>query len=211
MTLPQLNKYWLVVIGFLVYFGALLVPRFVPGIYSPPIGFTLALTVALVVPSLIILTVWGAAALVISKIRKYSIGQRSKIAGLVGVTGLAVFAVSLLLTFLPAFQLPSGSYINDFDRTVWLDSGSTDYIEGDITPRQKMLADVVYKLPGKNQIEIVDMLGPPIDTEYFKDTGRNLIYVTGPERDSFVSIDSEWLLIWVDEKGLYKKHAIVTD
>lgn len=211
MTLPKRNKCWLVVIGFLAYFGALLVPKFVPGFYSPPIGFTLSLTLGLVVPSLIVFTVWGAAALVVSKIRKHSIGQRSRTAGLVGITGLTVFAISLLLTLLPPFQLPSGSYLNDFDRIVWLDPASADYIEGDITPRQKMLADVVDRLPGKNQTEIVNMLGAPIDTEYFRDTGRNLIYVTGPERDSFVSIDSEWLLIWVDEEGLYKRHAIVTD
>lgn len=55
------------------------------------------------------------------------------------------------------------------------------------------------------------MLGTSLDTPYFQSTGRDLIYVTGPERDSLFSIDSEWLLIWVDENGIYKRHAVVTD
>lgn len=46
---------------------------------------------------------------------------------------------------------------------------------------------------------------------YFQSTGRDLIYITGPERDSLFGIDSEWLLIWLDENGIYKRHAIVTD
>jgi hypothetical protein len=74
-----------------------------------------------------------------------------------------------------------------------------------------MLADVIKQLPGKNRTEIENMLGPSLDSSYFKSTGRNLIYVTGPERDSFIGIDSEWLLIWVDENGIYQRHMVTTD
>ena len=74
-----------------------------------------------------------------------------------------------------------------------------------------MLEDVVKRLHGQSRVELENILGPTLDTPYFKSTGRDLIYVTGPERDSFFGIDSEWLLIWVDENGIYKRHAIVTD
>jgi hypothetical protein len=107
--------------------------------------------------------------------------------------------------------LPTGSYDKDFDPEVWLGAESTDYKAEDITPRQKMLADVVKRLPGKNRTHLETMLGPSLDTTYFQSTGRDLIYVTGPERDSLFGIDSEWLLIWLDENGIYKRHAIVTD
>jgi len=107
--------------------------------------------------------------------------------------------------------LPTGSYDKQFDREAWLDPESANYAAGDITPRQKMLADVVKRLPGQTHAELENMLGPTLDTPYFKSTGRDLIYVTGPERDSLFGIDSEWLLIWVDENGIYKRHAIVTD
>ena len=50
-----------------------------------------------------------------------------------------------------------------------------------------------------------------MNTPYFQSTGRDLIYVTGPERDSVFGLDSEWLLIWLDGQGAYKRHAIVTD
>ena len=55
------------------------------------------------------------------------------------------------------------------------------------------------------------MLGPSLDTPYFQRTGRNLIYVLGPERDSYFVIDSEWLLIWLDSAGRFKRYAIYTD
>ena len=121
-----------------------------------------------------------------------------------------LFAFLFLSNVLPS-PLPTGSYDKKFDQTVWLDPKSADYIDGDITPRQKMLADVIKQLPGKNRTEIENMLGPSLDSSYFKSTGRNLIYVTGPERDSFIGIDSEWLLIWVDENGIYQRHMVTTD
>ena len=55
------------------------------------------------------------------------------------------------------------------------------------------------------------MLGPSLDTPYFQRTGRHLIYVLGPERDSYFVIDSEWLLIWLDSAGRFKRYAIYTD
>ena len=74
-----------------------------------------------------------------------------------------------------------------------------------------MLGAMVKKLPGRSRAEIEQILDPSPDTPYFKSIGRDLIYLTGPERNSFISIDSEWLLIWVDKQGIYERHAIVSD
>jgi hypothetical protein len=165
----------------------------------------------LVVPFLILLALWGTAALVISRVRKRPIGSCSKAAGQIALVGFAAFAAFMVLANVLPSQLPSGSYDRQFDREAWLDPESANYIPGDITPRQKMLAEVVKKLPGLHRSEIENMLGPTLDTAYFQSTGRDLIYITGPERDSLFGMDSEWLLIWLDENGIYERHAVVTD
>ena len=197
--------------GFALYFGLFFTPKVVPAFSATPFSFLLTLSLMLVVPLLVILALWAVSALVIAKSRKRSIGRWSRTAGQTAVAGLSTFvAFMALATALPS-QLPSGSYDSQFDRAVWVDPESTIFISGDITPRQKMLSDVVKRLPGKNRVELENMLGTSLDTPYFQSTGRDLIYVTGPERDSLFSIDSEWLLIWVDENGIYKRHAVVTD
>jgi hypothetical protein len=95
---------------------------------------------------------------------------------------------------------------------VWRDPRSAEYVEGDITPRQKMLADIVKNiLPGRPRAELEGLLGPSLDTLYFKNEGSDLIYMLGPERDSYITIDSEWLLIWLDKDGRFKRYAIAKD
>jgi hypothetical protein len=202
---------WFTFIGFTLYFGLFLVPKVAPGFGASPFTFLLTLSLMLVVTLLVLLAIWGITALGISKLRKRPIGPRSKTAGQTALVGLSMFAAFLALGNVLPTPLPSGSYDKEFDRAAWLDLASADYTEGDITPRQKMLADVVKRLPGQSRTELEKMLGSSVDTPYFKSTGRDLIYITGPERDSFFGIDSEWLLIWLDKNGMYKRHAIVTD
>ena len=205
------RTWWLAFGGFALYFGLFLIPKAVPGFGASPFLFILTLSLMLVVPLLALLALWGTAALVISKMRKRPIGPRSKTAGRTALVGLSMFAAFMLLANVLPSQLPSGSYDKQFDREAWIDPESASYTSGDITPRQKMLAEVVKKLPGLRRSEIENMLGPTLETAYFQSTGRDLIYITGPQRDSLLSIDSEWLLIWLDENGVYKRHAIVTD
>jgi outer membrane protein assembly factor BamE (lipoprotein component of BamABCDE complex) len=88
----------------------------------------------------------------------------------------------------------------------------TPSVAHDITPRQKMLGDVVDNvLPGKTRAEIEAILGSPEETSCFANTGRDLIYSTGPERDTPFSIDSEWLLIWLDDQGRFERYAVYRD
>jgi hypothetical protein len=205
------RTWWIAFAGFALYFGLLLIPKVVPGFGATPFLFSLTLSLMLVVPFLILLALWGTAALVISRVRKRPIGSCSKAAGQIALVGFAAFAAFMVLANVLPSQLPSGSYGRQFDREAWLDPESANYIPGDITPRQKMLAEVVKKLPGLHRSEIENMLGPTLDTAYFQSTGRDLIYITGPERDSLFGMDSEWLLIWLDENGIYERHAVVTD
>jgi len=109
-------------------------------------------------------------------------------------------------------SLPTGSHLLEFDAEVWKDDASSRFVRNDITPRQKMLGSVLERLrPGLSRPEIVDMIGPSLDTPYFETLGRDLIYLLGPERDSFVRLDSEWLLIWLDESGRFERYATRKD
>ena len=75
-----------------------------------------------------------------------------------------------------------------------------------------MLKDVVEKiLPGKNKQEIESALGPSLETGYFRSLDKDLIYYLGPERDGLFNIDSEWLLIWVDENDKFERYMIAND
>ncbi|WP_285765656.1 hypothetical protein [Peribacillus sp. SI8-4] len=57
--------------------------------------------------------------------------------------------------------------------------------------------------------EVIALLGPPTDTEYFSAEAAN-VYFLGAER-GFISIDGEWLLLWYDGSGKVVKQAIRTD
>jgi hypothetical protein len=56
-----------------------------------------------------------------------------------------------------------------FDERSW--KTSPPYVAKDITPRQKMLGDIIeQRLPGKSRREIEAMLGPSVETSYFAET-----------------------------------------
>ena len=82
-----------------------------------------------------------------------------------------------------------------FDAQAWL----TDERE-DSGVRQLMADRLIARrvLIGKRRSEVVEMLGEPTPTTYFND--YDLVYRLGAER-GFVSIDSEWLVVRLDESG----------
>lgn len=63
-------------------------------------------------------------------------------------------------------------------------------------------------LEGRTRSEIVDLLGEPPPTGYFREW--DLVYWLGPER-GFISIDSEWLVIRFDENDRVADHKIARD
>ncbi|MFN4115350.1 MAG: hypothetical protein ACK4F7_02480 [Inhella sp.] len=123
---------------------------------------------------------------------------------------LALLICVLLLRWLPA-ALPTGSDRLRLDAAAWQAPRAIDAKAGQPSPRQAMLADLLPRLAGKSRAELEALLGPSLKSGYFVASGRDLIYFTGPQRDSPFGIDSEWLLIWLDGNGRYQRHAIVND
>jgi hypothetical protein len=97
-----------------------------------------------------------------------------------------------------------------FDSEIWRNPNSAKYVSYDLTPRQRMLDDVIENvLPGSTQPEIEALLGESTNTGYFSQSERDLIYVLGAERG--LGVDSEWLLIWFDDSGKFQRYEITTD
>jgi len=119
-------------------------------------------------------------------------------------------------------RLPYGSDMRKFDAEVWKEDSSLlcqkIYNSNSnvilITERQKMTEDLVGNvLPGKSRDEIEQILGfslSSIKSEDFSRTTNPMIYYMGPER-YYIPIDSEWLLIWIDNYRKFKKYGIVND
>jgi len=124
---------------------------------------------------------------------------RSRWIGLAAV-GLAVFASVLVWMF----QTPG----REFDQQLWNDYG--DLNQAARYPRLEMADRLVAKgkLSGQSRAEVVDMLGEPPETTYFRDW--DLVYWLGPER-GFMGIDSEWLVFRFDTQGRVGDDRIVRD
>jgi hypothetical protein len=96
-----------------------------------------------------------------------------------------------------------------FDAAGW--QGRTSNVGAPPTVRERMVSDVVTRtLPGKTKLEIEQLLGPSLETSYFKSERMDLIYFLGPEQGLF-SVDSEWLLIWLDAGSRFKGAAVKRD
>lgn len=205
-------KIWVYALGwFAVYYAHFPISVIIPGIRTTPLRFYLVLSLLVVLPLLVLLALWVAVRFVLAKWRKHPLGPWSTISGQIAVSGISMFLAFIVLTRSLPIPLPSGSYDKPFDRAVWLEAESTNHVPGNITPRQQMLADLVKQLSGKSRAELETMLGPSLNTDYFQDTGRDLIYMTGPQRDSFFVVDSEWLLIWVDQNDRYQRYSVFSD
>ncbi|CAN1210274.1 hypothetical protein TUMEXPCC7403_08775 [Tumidithrix helvetica PCC 7403] len=100
------------------------------------------------------------------------------------------------------------SYSSQFDSTVWKD---LERINKEPYPRLAMADELVRtrRLDGLTRQQVLTLLGDPTSTNYFKGQ-YDIIYWLGRER-SYISIDSEWLVIKFDTKGIVQKYAIVRD
>ena len=166
-----------------IFFGIEVADNYWPAI-DRSFGFLYVLAVLAVLATLSIIGILSLAILLFSR-RDARTRSAARFLLIVSVGGSALFALSLAADRLIAGALPTGSGVLKFDRAVWQDEDSCGFVDADITPRQKMLRDVVERvLPDRTRAEIEGQLGPSLDTSYFRSTGRDLIYVTGPERDS---------------------------
>lgn len=78
--------------------------------------------------------------------------------------------------------------------------------------RAEMADDLIRNqvLDHKTREEVIQLLGEPFheDANYFD--SEDLVYWLGPER-SWVSIDTEWLVINLDETGKVIEYKVLTD
>ena len=199
-------------IALAAYFGIILLAEWLPSVRSTGAFFLYVLSLPIALVSLIGLGVWGGIGWLSSRGNRSPASERHRTRSLVSLAGLVLFGSMWAVSAAVRGALPSGSYRLEFVQSIWQDQTSSEFVQGDITPRQKMLGDLLRNvLPGRSREEVEELLGPSLETPYFKDTGRDLIYILGPQRDSFISIDSEWLLIWFDTSGRLERHEIYTD
>ena len=105
-------------------------------------------------------------------------------------------SIVLLVAVVIASIMLFGSYRVPFDSQAWK-LGHTVIGISDIE-RFGMAEDLIDSgvLMGKPRAAVIDLLGTPPETPYFRE--YDLVYYLGSER-SYISIDSEWLLIKFNE------------
>lgn len=211
LTAPIPYQRKLTAIGFSLYFLLQLAWAARPGLLPGPLAFALELSLPVVVLMLVWFLLRGFAAFLHARFRKQAVsadGQRAMRNGLYGLAPALVYAL-LLPWVTPA--LPSGSDLAAFDRQAWRDEAATRSARDDITPRQKMLADVVAKLDGMTRDEVIALLGRPPDLRWGKRNPDDLVYPLGLERDTFFGVDMESLRIHFDRQGVHAGHELIAD
>jgi len=101
-----------------------------------------------------------------------------------------------------AWQLDCRTF--SFDEAAWRRAQRP--LEEEVPTDDQRLADALIKcrtLIGRTRSEVTALLGPSDDGGLLseEETRRELVYSTGPQRDSAFAIDSEWLTILLDRGG----------
>ena len=188
-----------------VYFCLPIAPNSLPLFSLQYIVWFLALPIILL--SLVVVGVWGIKEIWQAKASKTQPAAKYIFFAQISVIGLLWFAVSYML----AGEIQFRYNHQKFNPEIWQDPSSAAFVPDELTPRQRMLDDLIENiLPGSNKDEIEALLGKSLNTGYFSKSERDLIYILGPER-SFIAIDSEWLLIWLDDSGNFERYEIATD
>jgi hypothetical protein len=197
---------------FIPFFSFFLLPKLIPWVAANPFYFSYVLSLLIVVPALVIGLAVGLCGLAL--VCWCGLSSRAVYPKLTtySAAGLTICAVTITLAQFVPSQLPTGSYLLEFESQIWRDSESAESVENGFTPRQKMLGSLVESLdPEMTREELESLLGPSLETAYFEASNWDLIYLTGSERDSLFPLDSEWLLIWLDAAGRFDRFAIQTD
>jgi len=121
--------------------------------------------------------------------------MRKKWKAAFATVGIAAVAIGIRFVLRPGRR---------FDQSVWSNSATPGSV------RLRMADDLVdhRKLIGLTRQQVVARLGEPPKTEYFKEF--DLVYYLGPER-SFISIDSEWLVLKLGPDGRVMRATIARD
>ncbi|MBU3003379.1 hypothetical protein [Paraglaciecola arctica] len=123
-----------------------------------------------------------------------------------------LFFVVTLLTGCSQQNLPAGSHKLKFEASIWQNEESANWNEGGVTIRQQMLGSLLSEtIAGKNREQIIELLGHPATKMDPDGAGPNMSYPTGPQRDSYMAIDYEWLIIKFDVSGKYESFYLASD
>jgi hypothetical protein len=199
-------------IGFVFYFGLWLVPEWWPAIRGTAFFFFYVLSMPITLLALLCVGLWGTGGILLSKRRGHLVASKHQALLAIALAGLGLCVTTALLSRSIRGALPTGSHLLEFDSVLWQSPGSENFVRGDITPRQKMLGSILEQLgEGVSRSEIERFLGPSLETQYFSNSERDLIYVLGPERDALFGLDSEWLLIWLDDSDKLERYEVWRD
>jgi hypothetical protein len=94
-----------------------------------------------------------------------------------------------------------------FDSATWRASTASHSPDSE---RLRMADDLLLscQLHGRSRDQVVALLGPADEVHYFKE--YDLVYRLGPER-SWIRIDSEWLLVKLDDHGVVSEATLGRD
>lgn len=141
--------------------------------------------------------------------QRVNITRARLIAGALTLVGLAVTVIVVRTMYLNATDHPLGEFHPmEFDAAVWREN-EPEYSWESI--RLRMVDDLLASdiLIGLTHDEIVALLGSAPATEYFNDW--DLVYYLGAERSYLFAIDSEWLLLRLDDSGRVSEAVTATD
>ncbi len=95
-----------------------------------------------------------------------------------------------------------------FNSNTWKNTPATHSLD---SIRLRMADDFLktYRLLGKSKEEIVGLIGEPDQTGYFNT--RDIVYMLGQETDSYFAIDSQWLVLDLNESDNVIAFEVVTD
>ena len=182
------SRVWIAPACVAAYFGLVLVPNVLPGLRGSGLFFAYGLSLVVLVVLLVPVGVWGGVGLLCAWVRARPPRPRHRAYLLVGCVALVSFNLAFSLRDALPRALPAGSHLQRFDRAVWQDPQSVNPVPGDVTPRQKMLADVVKRvLPGRTQADLDEILGPSRETRFKSSSGLRPGLQAGPLRDSYIS------------------------
>ncbi len=184
----------------------LLLEEFLPGLHK------LTYTLFVFIPLFMLFALGTVVSLIIILFRKFKKKKQNPLFLSTCIIFAFMLVSSAIVLLAPKSEFPTGSNLMEFNPDVWKTEKAQVWPGNGPSTREKMLKDLVKNvLPGKSRTEIETLLGPSLETDYFQSIDKDLIYYMGPERDNYMALDSEWLLIWLDENGIFQRYKIVND
>lgn len=122
--------------------------------------------------------------------------------------------ISLLLIIMASIFVGIWIILDDgvdqmpFKSNVWKNNPAVFSLD---SIRLRMVDDFLdtHSIVGMSSEEVISLLGEPDNTEYFK--SYEMVYILGQETDSYFAMDSQWLVMHVDDSGVVEFFVIITD